>query len=69
MEKKPIPDLSDALKSDPGENARTVERLFDDESGQEAQEANLKMRKAQEADKPADPLGGSPAVERFGSPD
>ncbi|UEM20591.1 hypothetical protein JL100_026515 [Skermanella mucosa] len=69
MEKKPVPDLSDAVKSDPAENARDVERLFDEESGQEAQEANLKMRKARESDKPADPLGGSPTAERFGSPD
>jgi hypothetical protein len=69
MEKTPDKTLSGALKSDPKQNAKDADRLFGSESGKEAEEANKAMREKREAGGKDGPLTGSPAAERFGSPD
>lgn len=69
MEKTPDKILSGALKSDPRQNAKDAEKLFGSENGNEAEDANKAMREKRKAGSKDDTLTGSPAAERFGSPD
>jgi hypothetical protein len=69
MGKTPDTTVSGALRSTPKQNAEDAERLFGNDEGNEAEEANKAMRKQQESGDDQAPLAGGSVGERFGSPD
>jgi hypothetical protein len=69
MNKKPDTIVSGALHSNPKQNAKDAERLFNSDEGDEAEQANKAMRKQQNSGDDQDPILKGSVEERFGSPD